>query len=250
MLSDPGLGKVYAPNITPDKETGIGNWSDDQIARAIREGIGNDDRALFPTMPYLNFRHMSDEDLASVIVFIRTIPPVRHPVPRSQVNFPVNRLIMGVPEPITEPVKDPDLSTPLVRGKHLVTLASCSDCHTPQDANGQYMVNLRFAGGFPFDGVRGKKVSASNITSDPSGIPYYDEANFIKLIRTGQIGARSVDPVMPWGIYRHMTDEDLKAVFAYVHTLPPVFHSVDNTVEPTMCPKCGYSHGLGEKNKK
>ena len=67
-------GKVYPPNITPDKETGAGNWTDDQLARAIREGIGNDGRALFPFMPYENFRYMSDEDLASVIVYLRSIP--------------------------------------------------------------------------------------------------------------------------------------------------------------------------------
>jgi hypothetical protein len=91
-------------------------------------------------------------------------------------------------------------------------------------------------------------VAAANITTDPSGIPYYDEATFIKTIRTGQIGARAIDPVMPWGIYRKMTDDDLKAVFAYMHTLPPVAHNVDNTVEATMCPKCGHSHGLGNKN--
>ena len=69
-------GKVYPPNISPDKETGAGSWTDDQLARAIREGVGNDGRALFPFMPYENFRSMSDEDLASVIVYLRSIPPV------------------------------------------------------------------------------------------------------------------------------------------------------------------------------
>ena len=68
-------GAVYPPNITPDKETGAGNWTDDQLARAIREGIGYDGRALFPFMPYENFRYLSDEDLASVIVYLRSIPP-------------------------------------------------------------------------------------------------------------------------------------------------------------------------------
>jgi len=250
FLDDPGLGKVYAPNITPDKETGIGNWTDDQIARAVREGIGSDERALFPIMPYLNFRHLPDEDLASVIVYIKSIPPVRNSIPRTQINFPVNRLIMGVPEPLIAPVSAPDLSTAAASGEHLVRLASCSDCHTPQDDTGQYMQNLAFAGGNIFDGVRTKRVAALNITSDPSGIPYYDEAIFLKTIRTGQIGARQIDPVMPWAVYRNMTDEDLKAIFAHIRRLKAIRHSVDNTVEPTMCPLCGHSHGLGEKNKK
>ena len=66
----PGL--VFAPNITPDPETGAGNWTDDQLARAIREGVGHDGRALFPFMPYQDFRFYSDEDLASIIVYLRS----------------------------------------------------------------------------------------------------------------------------------------------------------------------------------
>ena len=249
FLSDPALGTVYASNITPDKETGIGSWSDDQIARAVREGIGGDGRALFPIMPYLNFRHLSDEDLASVIVYIRSIPPVKNAVPKTTIQFPVSRLIMSAPEPITEPVRDPDISSQRARGEHLVTIASCADCHTPQDSHGQYMQNLAFAGGFLLDGPNKTKVAATNITPDPTGIPYYDEATFIKTIRTGQIGARKISAAMPWTFYRNMTDDDLKAVYAYIHTLKPVKHAVDNSVAPTMCPRCGYNHGLGEKNK-
>jgi hypothetical protein len=248
FLQDPNVGKVYASNITADKETGIGNWTDDQIARAVREGIGGDGRALFPIMPYRNFRNLSDEDLASVIVFLRSVPSVRNIVPKTVINFPVNRLIMSLPEPITTPVKDPDMSTPVARGKHLVTIASCADCHTPQDSQGQAIDNLAFSGGFLFDGNSGKKIAAANITPDPTGIPYYDEATFIRTIRTGQIGARKIDPTMPWGVYRNMTDDDLKAVFAFVRTLKPIKHSVDNSVEATICPVCGYKHGLGEKN--
>jgi mono/diheme cytochrome c family protein len=202
-------------------------------------------------MPYQNFRYLSDEDLASVVVYIRSIPAIRNQVAKTQINFPVNRLIMDVPQPVTEPVRDPDMSTPRARGEHLVRLASCSDCHTPQDSQGQYMNNLKFAGGSLLDSpVEKKKVAALNITTDPTGIPYYGEATFVKVIRTGQIGARKLDPVMPWGFYRNMTDDDLKAVFSYIHTLPPVAHAVDNSVPPTMCPLCGYSHGLGEKNHK
>ena len=70
-------GRVYAPNITPDPETGAGNWTDDQLARAIREGVSHDGRALFPFMPYPDYRAMSDEDLASIIVYLRILPPVR-----------------------------------------------------------------------------------------------------------------------------------------------------------------------------
>ena len=158
---------------------------------------------------------------------------------------------MSAPEPITEPVSDPDLSTLLARGEHLARLAGCADCHTPADANGQPLPNMDFAGGFAVIGFGGKPVAAANLTSDASGIPYYDETTFLKTIRNGQIGARKLDAAMPWGDYRNMTDDDLKAIYAYIHQLKPVVHHVDNTIEPpTMCPICGQFHGAGDKNKK
>src|SRR6185295_10955015 len=99
---------LVAPNITPDKETGAGNWSDDTLARAIREGIGHDGRALFPIMPYPRFQAMSDEDLASVIVYVRSIPPIRNQLPTTKMPFPLNFFMQNVPEPITSPVSAPD----------------------------------------------------------------------------------------------------------------------------------------------
>ena len=110
-------GKVYAPNITPDPETGVGNWSDDQLARAIREGVSHDGRALFPFMPYPDFRSMSDEDLASVIVYLRSLPPVREQQPTTELIFPVKYLIRSAPQPLDAPVPEPDRSTPEKRGK-------------------------------------------------------------------------------------------------------------------------------------
>src|SRR5688572_8083215 len=109
-------GDVNPPNITPDKETGAGNWTDDQLARAIREGIGYDGRALFPFMPYENFRYLSDEDLASIIVYLRSLPPVRRAVPKTELIFPVKYLIRSVPHPLNEPVPPPDTSTPVKQG--------------------------------------------------------------------------------------------------------------------------------------
>ena len=70
-------GQVFAPNITPDPETGAGAWSDDQLARSIREGVGHDGRALFPFMPYPDLHALSDEDLASIIVYLRSLAPIR-----------------------------------------------------------------------------------------------------------------------------------------------------------------------------
>lgn len=239
-------GKVYSPNITPDAETGAGNWSDDQLARAIREGVSHDGRALFPFMPYLDFRHMSDEDLASVIVYLRSLSPVHKQQLTTQLIFPVNYLIRSAPEPLDAPVPEPDVSTPEKRGKYLVTIAGCTDCHTPQE-RGQPLAGMDFGGGFVLDGPWGR-VASSNITPDPSGISYYDQAMFTQVMRTGFIGARKINQIMPWHTYRGMTDEDIVAIFTYLRTLKPVRHHVDNTEPPTFCKVCRQTHGGGNQN--
>jgi hypothetical protein len=239
-------GKLICSNLTPDKETGAGNWTDDMFARAIREGIGHDGRTLFPLMPYMNYREMPDEDLASVIVYMRTLAPVRNPLPQTEIIFPVKYLIRNAPEPVTGPVAQPDLSDQLKRGAFLVRMASCADCHTLQ-AQGQVKPGFEFAGGLVFTTPEGT-VMAANITPDASGIAYYDETLFLEAIRTGKVKARSLSPIMPWFLYRNMTDEDLKAVFTYLKTLKPVKHTVDNSEQPTQCKLCGRKHGGGDRN--
>ncbi len=240
-------GKVYAPNITPNTETGAGNWSDDQLARAIREGVSHDGRALFPFMPYPDFRAISDEDLASIIVYLRSLPPVRKQQPTTDLIFPVKYLIRTVPEPLDAPVLEPDVSTPEKRGKYLVTIAGCTDCHTPQDAHGQPLPGLDFGGGFILDGPWGR-VASANITPDPSGISYYDQAMFVQVLRTGFVGARQLNQIMPWHAYRGMTDEDIVAMYAYLRTLKPARHHVDNSEAPTFCKVCRQTHGGGNQN--
>jgi hypothetical protein len=240
-------GQVFAPNITPDPETGAGNWSDDQLARAIREGVGHDGRALFPFMPYPDFHNMSDEDLASVVVYLRSLPPINQRHPPTQLIFPVKYLIRAVPQPINESVPQPDISTPEKRGKYLVAVAGCTDCHTPADDHGQPLPGMDFSGGFILEGPWGR-VASANITFDPSGIPYYDEALFTQTMRTGFVKARKLSQIMPWRTYRGMTDEDLAAIFAYIKTLKPVQHRVDNTLPPTYCKLCRHMHGGGNLN--
>jgi hypothetical protein len=92
---------LAASNITPDVETGAGSWTDDQLARAIREGIGHDGRTLFLMMPYQNYKYLSDEDLASIVVYIRSLPPIHNGLPKGHIPFPLSRLINAAPEPIT-----------------------------------------------------------------------------------------------------------------------------------------------------
>ena len=244
-----GAPFVTAPNLTSDPETGIATWTDDQLARAIREGIGHDGRTLFPIMPYEKYRHMSDEDLASVIVYLRTLPPVRNPLPPSKVPFPLSRLINAVPQPVTAEVK-PDLSTPEKRGEYITQLAVCGDCHTPMDDKGNKVPGMDLAGGTTvrFAGI--KAVASANLTPSVNGIPYYTEDLFIETIRTGKVRSRELNPMMPTRYFRNFTDQDLKDVFAYLKTLKPVDHYVDNSLPPTRCARCGLVHGGGERNRK
>ena len=240
-------GKVYAPNITPDPDTGTGGWSDDALARAIREGVRQDGHALFQLMPYRDFRVMSDEDVVSTVVYLRSLPPKRKKQLPTKLIFPVEFLIRNVPEPLDAPVKEPDLAIPEMRGRYLVTIAGCADCHTPQDAQGRPLPGMDFGGGLILDGPWGR-VASANITPDPSGIPYYDEAMFMQAIRTGYVKARKLNQIMPWHTYRGMTDEDLAGMFAYIRTFKPVRHHVDNTEPATYCKVCRETHGGGNQN--
>ena len=246
-----GIEWLSTPNITSDRETGAGSWTDDTIARAIREGIGHDGRALFPIMPYGNYRKMSDEDLASVITYIRSLPAIRQVQQPNAIPFPVNRLINAAPQPIEGgTVAPPDLSTPEKRGAYLTTLASCGDCHTPMDDRGQYVPEMDFAGGNTFRHEGREPRAAANITPGVNGIPYYTEELFLEVIRTGRVREREISDIMPWAHYRGMTDDDLKAIFAYLKTLKPIDHFVDNGLPPTMCGKCKLEHGGGQRNGK
>jgi hypothetical protein len=239
-------GRIVAPNLTPDLQTGAGSWTDDQLARAIREGIGHDGRTLFPMMPYRNFRRMSDEDLASVVVFLRSLPAVHNELPPTQVIFPVNYLIRSAPEPIGGRVSSPDPSDRVKWGAYLVTLAGCGDCHTAQ-VRGAAIHGLEYAGGNPMR-VGKLEAATANITPDASGISYYDEALFIQTLRTGRVKARELSSIMPFGVYGKLGDDDLKAMFAYLRTLKPTKHRVDNSLPPTFCKLCRQTHGGGDQN--
>jgi mono/diheme cytochrome c family protein len=231
-------GTLVAPNLTPDVVTGGANWSDDQIARAIREGIRDDESTLFPAMPYEEYKGLSDEDVAAVVVYLRSITPVRNPLSRSKINFPVSYLVNSAPEPITEAVPGPDVSNPLARGKYLVSVG-CG-CHDVVD-------KLPFGGGDFLTGPWGT-VTSVNITPDASGIAYFSEATFITALRTGYVGARALNPIMPWRKFKNLSDDDLKAIFAYLRSVQPVKHRVDNSLPLTYCKVCKQKHGAGDQN--
>lgn len=238
--------RVVAPNISPDPDYGAGKWKDSDFVRALRQGIGHDGRKLYPLMPFNYFRHLSDEDSASIIVYERSIAPVHIKRPKTELPPDISQTLQ--PLPPLEHVPEPDKSNPVKYGEYLVTVGHCDLCHTPTDEKGDGLPGLNFAGGQLMEGPWGTTVASLNLTPDPSGISYFDEKMFIDTIRNGRVNARMLSNAMPWGYFRNLTDEDLRAIFAYLHTLKPVRHRVDNTEPPTYCKLCRTKHGFGDRN--
>jgi hypothetical protein len=233
--------QLVAPNISPDPMTGIGEWTNGEIIRAVKDGIGRDGHRLNPEMPYLYFSRMSEEDLKSVVEYLRSIPPVKNRLPKNP------RYV----EPASPPKVAMDSlkfikSKEVERGEFLVRLGGCETCHTPADSSG-YLPHMEFAGGSVFSHDK-ESAASSNLTPDPSGLAYYTKKTFVDTLRTGRVGARPLFSAMPWLFYRELSTEDLEAIFAYLRAIPPVSHRVDNTEPPTKCRLCRNEHGLGDKN--
>jgi mono/diheme cytochrome c family protein len=249
-LPIPELGRVVAPNITSDVETGLGAWSDDEIARAIQEGISRDGHALFPVMPYTDFAELDAEDVASIVVYLRTLPAVRSDLPRTELIFPLKYIVNTIPTPLEAPRASHPSSTPVERGAYLAGLAGCAGCHTPA-VEGEPIPGMTLGGGGLFNdpgqGVR--TVFSANITRDPSGIAHYDDALFRQVLTSGELAGRTLNHIMPFEFFRNLTGEDLGDIWAYLQAQPPVKHRVNNTDPPTPCPVCKQSHGLGDLNQ-
>lgn len=248
-LSKPN--RVVASNISPDPEYGAGTWKDADFVRALRQGIGHDGRTLFPLMPYPYFRNLSDEDLAAVIVYERSVDPVHVKRPKTFIAEEIRKTYQ--PFPAVAHVPEPDHSDRVQYGKYLVNAGHCDACHSPTDEKGNNIPGLEFSGGGPLTGAweGGKKiitVNALNLTPDASGIGYFSEAMFIEVIRNGGFKSRPLASIMPWNFFRNLTDDDLKAMYAYLRTLKPVCHHVDNTETATYCKQCRAKHGLGAMN--
>jgi hypothetical protein len=188
---------------------------------------------------------LSDEDIGAIVAYLRSLPPIRHQLPKTSLPPQISATLKPLP-PQSLTYK-PDLSTPAARGAYVALLGNCTGCHTPRDEQNQAVPALYLSGGRYFVRSFGN-VASPNLTPDPSGIGYYSQADFIRVLRTGHVGARALSPLMPWAWMRNLGDSDLADLYAYLRSVRPVRHRVDNTEEPTYCKVCRSKHGFGDKN--
>jgi mono/diheme cytochrome c family protein len=229
-------GVVAAQNITPDKETGLGNWTDGEIVRAIREGVDRNGAALFPMMPYVHFSKMSDDDAQSIVAYLRTLKPIHNRVPDKHIDFPVSLFVKFTPQPLEGPVSAPDPARDhLGYGKYLVTIGGCYECHTPHDDKNQLVADKALSGGWEMRGPWGRVVTA-NLTPHPDtfiGKATRDE--FIGRFRafagfdlaTAPACPKGSNTIMPWIAFSRMKDDDLGAIYDYLKSVKPVENHVN-----------------------
>lgn len=242
VMSERTDRRIVAPNLTPDAETGAGRWTDDMLARAIREGIGHDGRALYWGMWYQSFAGLSDEDLASVIVYLRALPPVVNPLPSTLLPPEEKAENARSPRPITAPVAGPPPGDSKALGRYLIGVADCTGCHTAWEAPRNAGL---LAGGNEVR--RGSRTAfSSNLTRHESGVAYTRDT-FIAVMHTGKGG--SLNPIMPWTAFSGLTDADLGAIYDALGDAYPVAHYVGNVGEPRHCAVCGQDHPFGEYNR-
>ncbi len=219
------FGTWRTPNITPDKGTGIGNWTDEQIIAAVREGVRPDGSKLFPMMPYMNYNVMTDDDAKALVTFLRTLKPVEKTVAKSELKMEQ----MQAPKP---PNKAP--TSDAEKGAYLTSLMLCNHCHwTPnKEFTAPAGMDKHFSGGLPMElPPLGKgTLFSANITSDPdTGIGKWTQEQIFTALKTmtKPDGKMIQGPMMfMQGVWSQLEDGDLKAVAAHIKGLPPVKNKV------------------------
>lgn len=225
-------GKIYAKNITPDNETGIGTWTDEDIIKAVTQGISKKGDTLFPLMPYPHYNRMAKDDLLSIIAYLRTLKPIRNKITARQLMMPI---AMAYPGPALQASIDANVRPPesdkVKYGEYLVNMADCGTCHSPLTPQGPDLSRM-YAGGYTFDLGTFKVVSA-NITPDSTGILSWTEEQFLnKFTQYREEKSYNFNPgkentIMPLSLHAHIKDQDLKAIYAYLRTIKPIVNKVE-----------------------
>lgn len=226
-------GNFYSANITPYY---LKDWTDGELFRTITTGMTRDGRALFALMPYHSYGQLDREDIYSVIAYIRTLKPIESTVPPSEADFPMNFIINTMPREASFTTRPPEEDL-INYGKYVFTAAACNDCHT-RTVNGEPVPGMHLAGGFEFPMPNKTIVRSANITPDmETGIGKWTEAEFIQRFKKYSDSTFTPQPVaegefqtvMPWLFFTGMKETDLRALYAYLKTIPPVQNKVTIT---------------------
>jgi len=221
------LGTIFTPNITPDPDTGIGQWTDADFMRAMHEGIGKSGERLYPAFPYVEFTRVTEQDVLAIRAYLNTVAPIRFKPPPNELRFPFNQrwlMIFWNLFNFNEGrfVPDPHQSAEYNRGAYLVAgLAHCEECHTPRN----FMQGLKKRN--RFSGATQAGWQAYNITPDRvSGIGDWSDAALGAYLVTGVADghANAAGPMaeVVQNSTQYLTDEDLRSIVTFLRAQPPV----------------------------
>lgn len=233
-----GVGFVAASNITSDKETGLGNWTDGEIFRAVTMGVDKDGNFLAPMMPYPFLGKIDEEDIKAIIAYIRTLPPINNKVPKHNLNFPLNLIFRTIPEKPNFQ-KRPDTTNKIALGEYYSI--SCKFCHSPTE-KGKFLDDKLFSGGVDFPNPKGGTIHSSNITPDKeTGIGSWTKEQFIQKFKSYltpemqniHVKEGEFNTFMPWSFFATATDSDLGAVYDFLMTQKPVKNKVEKFTPPS-----------------
>ena len=233
---DGPFGTVYATNITPDAETGIGKWTDDQIITAIRSGRRPNGERLIPVHPYPTFNGIAEEDLRALVAYLRSVPPVRRANTPKKITVPMFETVF-LPAWLATfaPRETPPPTAPasgLARGEYLVrAVGHCGECHTPRGMT-QALDNSRFLAGNPKGkGPEGSEVP--NITPDKDTGLKWTEEQIVTYLATGNLPNGDVAGGLMGEViqgssagYKDMTKADLTAIARYLKSIPAIKNKI------------------------
>jgi len=206
---------AYAPNLTPDPETGIGKWTDQQIIDAIRKGKRPDGSTIGPPMPIALYRDIAEDDAKAIVAYLRSLKPIKNKVPKSVYRIPLPPSY----GPVTT-AKTMSRTDKVAYGHYLAgPVGHCLECHSTPDKRGVAdFKNGLGGGGREFRGPWGVVV-ASNIT--PNNLKSWSDGDIKKAITTGQRKAGPIKGPMAIRFYKDISDSDLDAIVAYLRSMPP-----------------------------
>lgn len=211
--------KAFATNITPDKETGIGKWTDVQIIRAIREGVRPDGSIIRPPMPFGFYRRLSDRDVTAIVAYLRRVKPIKATAPKPEYKIPLPKSY----GPPVGHVAEVPRTDKVAYGAYLAgPVGHCMECHTPM-VKGHFDFSRAGAGGLEFMGPWGVSVARNITPHKDDGIGSWSDTQIKRSITKGlsKDGSKLLPP-MPFHLYAGIKPADLDAIVAYLRTLKPI----------------------------